>query len=71
MVRKDTLLHREVSPELRRNEHIPTFIYEDSNSASRFVAETIANLIREKAAQGQQAVLGLATGSTPDHIQPR
>lgn len=46
-------------------ERIPTIIYENSDEASKAVAREIANLIRAKAADGKQAILGLATGSTP------
>jgi glucosamine-6-phosphate deaminase len=44
---------------------LPATIFSDSHDAARFVAVVIANLIREKNASGQKAVLGLATGSTP------
>jgi hypothetical protein len=37
-------------------------------AASRAVADQIATIIREKAAKGQKAVLGLATGSTPKAV---
>jgi glucosamine-6-phosphate deaminase len=43
-------------------------IHDLSNAASRAVAAEIADLIREKAARGQMAVLGLATGSTPQGV---
>ena len=43
-------------------------IHELSNAASRAVAAEIADLIREKAAAGRNAVLGLATGSTPQGV---
>ncbi|MFO0832189.1 MAG: glucosamine-6-phosphate deaminase [Phycisphaerales bacterium] len=56
----------------RRLEHVPTHVHPDSAAASRAVAERIASLIRARAAEGRQAVLGLATGSTPvgvyDHL---
>jgi glucosamine-6-phosphate deaminase len=44
---------------------LPATIFSDSHDAARFVAVVMANLIREKNALGQKAVLGLATGSTP------
>lgn len=44
---------------------LPASVFSDSHDAARFVAVVIANLIREKNAAGQKAVLGLATGSTP------
>lgn len=46
-------------------ERIPVQAFESSSAASRAVAGEIAALIREKAARGEAAVLGLATGSTP------
>jgi glucosamine-6-phosphate deaminase len=49
-------------------EKIPTEIFETSLDASKHVASQIAKLIRERAAQGKQAVLGLATGSTPTKL---
>ncbi|MEL7237938.1 MAG: glucosamine-6-phosphate deaminase, partial [Planctomycetota bacterium] len=49
-------------------EKIPTTVYPDSGQASRAVAGEIAQLIRDKAAAGEQAVLGLATGSTPTGV---
>ena len=46
-------------------EKIPVTIYNDSNVGSIKVAKEIAKLIRRKATQNKNAVLGLATGSTP------
>lgn len=46
-------------------EKIPTIIYETSDEASNTVAHEIATLIKERAAKNRNAVLGLATGSTP------
>ncbi|MVN74861.1 glucosamine-6-phosphate deaminase [Hymenobacter sp. HMF4947] len=51
-----------------RAERIPTTIYPDSEQASVAVAREVARLIRERAAQGRPAVLGLATGSTPTRL---
>jgi glucosamine-6-phosphate deaminase len=51
-----------------RAERIPTTIYPDSEQASVAVAHDVACLIRERAAQGRPAVLGLATGSTPTRL---
>ncbi len=47
------------------HEKIPVTVYSSSAAASRAVAGEIAGLIRDKAARGLPAVLGLATGSTP------
>ncbi len=46
-------------------EKIPTRIAQNANEACREVAQEIAALIRSKSDSGQNAVLGLATGSTP------
>jgi len=52
----------------RHVEHIPVTVYTSSAQASRAVAREIADLIRAKAARGENAVLGLATGSTPTAV---
>ncbi len=44
---------------------IPTFAFASNADVARHVAQTVANLIRERNAIGQHAVLGLPTGSTP------
>lgn len=46
-------------------EKIPVKIFNGPKEGSVFVAEQIARLIREKEAEGKNAVIGLATGSTP------
>ena len=46
-------------------ERIRTIVVDDHEQIARLVANRIATLIREKAAGGERAVLGLATGSTP------
>jgi glucosamine-6-phosphate deaminase len=46
-------------------ERIRTVVVEAHDDIARLVASRIATLIREKEAGGEQAVLGLATGSTP------
>ena len=43
-------------------------ILPSSKAAAAYVAEEIAKLIRARAAEGKNAVLGLATGSTPTGI---
>jgi glucosamine-6-phosphate deaminase len=55
----------DADPEMRRNERLPVEIYPDARAASAAVAADIAALIRARAAEGRQAVLGLATGSSP------
>lgn len=49
-------------------ERIPTIIYANSEEASKAIAVEIANLIRSKAKEGKQAILGLATGSSPKMV---
>jgi len=46
-------------------EKIPVQIFPSPIEGSAFVAQEIAALIKEKASQGKNCVLGLATGSTP------
>ncbi|MBL8758743.1 MAG: glucosamine-6-phosphate deaminase [Phycisphaerae bacterium] len=58
----------EPSPLARPVERVPVTVYADSAGASRAAAAEIAALIRERAAQGRRAVLGLATGSTPQGV---
>ncbi|MEM9372129.1 MAG: glucosamine-6-phosphate deaminase [Planctomycetota bacterium] len=49
-------------------ERVPVTVYASASSASRAVAREIADLIREQSARGEQTVLGLATGSTPQGV---
>jgi glucosamine-6-phosphate deaminase len=58
-------LAADASSELTAREHIPVSVFSKPDEASVHVARQIAQLIRDKAARGEQAVLGLATGSTP------
>jgi glucosamine-6-phosphate deaminase len=51
-----------------RFEKMPVHIYQDSADASVFVAQEIANLIRNRQKEGKMAILGLATGSTPTRV---
>ncbi len=46
-------------------ERIETFVWEDALDVSITVAHDIADLIRQRTAEGRTCVLGLATGSTP------
>jgi glucosamine-6-phosphate deaminase len=46
-------------------EKIPLEIFETSDEGSRYAANEIAELIKQKQKEGKQCVLGLATGSTP------
>lgn len=49
-------------------EKIPTHIFENATTASVMIAGKIAEVIRRKQAEGQQCVLGLATGSSPKNV---
>jgi glucosamine-6-phosphate deaminase len=49
-------------------EKIPVEIFKTPKEGSRYVAELISVLIREKNAKGEKAVIGLATGSTPKSL---
>lgn len=55
-------------PENRKFEKVNTKILDDSESASFFVANEIASLIRQRQKEGKTVVLGLATGSTPTKL---
>jgi glucosamine-6-phosphate deaminase len=46
-------------------ERVPVQVYCQSGEANRAVANKIADLIRQRRAEGKNCVLGLATGSTP------
>jgi glucosamine-6-phosphate deaminase len=50
---------------LAARERIPVHVYPHSTQANKAVAKQIADLIRERAAEERNCVLGLATGSTP------
>jgi glucosamine-6-phosphate deaminase len=49
-------------------EKIPVKIFDTSETASVFVAQEIATLIRQKQKENKSCVLGLATGSTPTRV---
>lgn len=51
--------------QLRRMERVAVEILDPPELLANAVAQRIATLIRERAATGKRAVLGLATGSTP------
>ncbi len=56
------------NPELLKYEKIPVRVFSSSQAASRIVAARIADLIRGKAEDGENCVLGLPTGSTPVEV---
>jgi len=49
-------------------EHVAVEIFPDNKEGSRYVAQQIADLMREKERKGQHCVLGLATGSSPQNV---
>jgi glucosamine-6-phosphate deaminase len=49
-------------------EKIPVKIFATPKEGSKYVAQVIADLIKEKNAKGEKAVIGLATGSTPKSL---
>ncbi|WP_262509943.1 glucosamine-6-phosphate deaminase [Pararcticibacter amylolyticus] len=51
-----------------RYEKLPVSVFPDPAKASVAVAQRIANLIKDKQAKGESAVLGLATGATPVRV---
>lgn len=48
-----------------RFEKVPVSVYPDPSTASKVVATRIAAIIRKKQENGENAILGLATGATP------
>jgi glucosamine-6-phosphate deaminase len=49
-------------------ERVPVAVHPTSQAGSRAVAAEIATLVRDRATEGRRAVLGLATGSTPQGV---
>jgi glucosamine-6-phosphate deaminase len=56
---------RPVSDPIAARERIPVRVFPHSTNANKAIAAEIADLIRQRAAEGKNCVLGLATGSTP------
>ncbi len=56
---------RKTSDPMAQRERIPIRVFPHSADANKAVAGQIADLIRQRAAEGRNCVLGLATGSTP------
>jgi glucosamine-6-phosphate deaminase len=50
---------------IKKYERIPTSVFDGPTEGSKWIADLIADLIREKASKGEMCVLGLATGSSP------
>lgn len=59
-----TLLNQQVMTD-REHERLQTYTFSTNAEASVVIASEIADLIRDKASKGENAVLGLATGSSP------
>lgn len=57
-----------IRPEFEKYEKAPAKVFDTAKNASKYAADEIAKLIREKADKGEKAVLGLATGSTPTQL---
>jgi glucosamine-6-phosphate deaminase len=55
----------ELNPRRAAGTNLPTFVFESSGQLARHVAQIVAGIIRDRSAQGQPAVLGLPTGSSP------
>jgi glucosamine-6-phosphate deaminase len=45
--------------------HLPCYVFDTNGDLSRYVAQVVAGVIRERNAGGHNAALGLPTGSTP------
>ena len=54
-----------IEPNLACRERIPCLVFSHAREASQALARQIATLIRTRAEEGRQCVLGLPTGSTP------
>lgn len=59
---------KNATAEQKQFEKIPVHIFDAAKAGSIYVAQQVAELIREKAAKGDVAVLGLATGSSPTRV---
>ncbi|MGB5370463.1 MAG: glucosamine-6-phosphate deaminase, partial [Flavobacteriaceae bacterium] len=65
---KPKLMDYPMDEESKKFEKINTIIHGSSQDASFFVANEIAELIRQRQKEGKNMVLGLATGSTPTKV---
>ena len=61
----ENMAHRDV---ITRYEKIPTYIFEESAEASLEVAREVAEEIRSTQRQQKSCVIGLPTGSSPNHV---
>src|ERR1700759_1338019 len=62
---RNSMSSRPANDPLAQRERIRVRVFPHSAQANKAVAAQIADLIRERAAQGKNCVLGVATGSTP------
>jgi len=53
---------------IRKFERVYTEVYDDNKQASKYIAQEIAQTIKDKNAKGETCVLGLATGSSPIRV---
>ena len=67
-VSQPDLIRYPTDEESMKFERIDTHIHESSEQASFYVANEIADLIRQRQKTGKNVVLGLATGSTPTKV---
>ena len=58
-------LNMSQAEDLKKRERIPCQVFADSRNVGLAIAAKMAELIRQRAAEGRNCVLGLATGSTP------
>ncbi|MEZ6060803.1 MAG: glucosamine-6-phosphate deaminase [Planctomycetaceae bacterium] len=57
-----------VNQDIGKLEHLKCEVFTNASEAARHVANAMSDLIRSRAAEGKNCVLGLATGSTPTGI---
>lgn len=65
MLTNMTIANKHLKYQLKNLEKLPVRIWEDSAEASIHIAKSIALAIRQKQQEGENIVLGLATGSSP------
>lgn len=63
-----TVSHQVCAAQRAAGTRVPTYIFTSNRDLARSVARTIAAVIRERNSFGQNAVLGLPTGSTPTGV---
>src|SRR5690349_3479128 len=68
MTRTQLVEEQQIATHASSAEKVPVTVYTSASAASVALAQEIAQLIRDRAAQGLKTVLGLATGSTPTGV---